>query len=53
LLNGDMPIEAVARELGYAETASFTHAFIRWTGSSPSRFRASARGRRSATDSAQ
>ena len=52
LLNDDLPIEAVARQLGYAETASFTRAFIRWTGSSPSRFRASARCDRSATDSA-
>ena len=33
-----MAVEAVAERLGYAETASFTHAFRRWTGQSPSRF---------------
>ncbi|MCF4165407.1 AraC family transcriptional regulator [Zavarzinia compransoris] len=31
-------VEAVAERLGYAETASFTHAFRRWTGVSPSTF---------------
>ncbi|PWR21925.1 AraC family transcriptional regulator [Zavarzinia compransoris] len=31
-------VEAVAERLGYAETASFTHAFRRWTGDSPGRF---------------
>ena len=39
LLAGNAPIEAIARQLGYAETASFTHAFIRWTGMRPSEFR--------------
>lgn len=39
MLATGMPIEAIARHLGYAETASFTHAFSRWTGLSPSRFR--------------
>jgi len=33
------PIEAIALQLGYAETASFIHAFQRWAGCSPSRFR--------------
>jgi AraC-like DNA-binding protein len=39
LLTGSAPVELIAQQLGYAETASFTHAFTRWTGLSPSRFR--------------
>jgi len=39
LLAGNAPIETIAQQLGYAETASFTHAFIRWTGLPPSEFR--------------
>lgn len=39
MLSTDVPIEIIARHLGYAETASFTHAFTRWTGLSPSAFR--------------
>ena len=39
LLAGNAPIETIARQLGYAETASFTHAFTRWTGLRPSEFR--------------
>lgn len=39
LLATDAPIETIARQLGYAETASFTHAFTRWTGMAPSVFR--------------
>ena len=35
LLRAGLPVQAVARRLGYAETASFTHAFTRWKGSSP------------------
>jgi AraC-like DNA-binding protein len=34
-----MSVEQIADSLGYAETASFTHAFKRWTGSSPRQFR--------------
>ncbi len=44
LLSGDEPIEAIAAHLGYAETASFTHAFTRWTGMPPSHFRARSHG---------
>jgi AraC-like DNA-binding protein len=44
MLAGNEPIEAIAARLGYAETASFTHAFTRWTGMPPSHFRARARG---------
>jgi AraC-like DNA-binding protein len=34
-----MPIARIAEEMGYSETASFRHAFQRWSGTSPSRFR--------------
>lgn len=33
-----LKVEAVAERLGYAETASFTHAFRRWTGRPPSSY---------------
>jgi len=39
LVTGRLPVEAVARRLGYAETASFTHAFRRWKGVSPRAYR--------------
>ncbi len=39
LVTGRLPVEAVARRLGYAETASFTHAFRRWKGCSPRAYR--------------
>jgi len=35
LSTGSLTVEQVARRLGYAETASFTHAFTRWKGVSP------------------
>ncbi|AYC34918.1 AraC family transcriptional regulator [Pseudomonas cavernae] len=35
-----MPIQRIAEAMGYSETASFRHAFQRWSGVSPSRFRA-------------
>lgn len=44
LLAGDESIESIATQLGYAETASFTHAFTRWTGMPPSHFRGKSRG---------
>lgn len=31
-----MTVESTARRLGYSETAAFTHAFTKWTGSPPS-----------------
>ena len=34
-----LPIEAIAQQLGYAESAAFIHAFQRWAGMSPSVFR--------------
>jgi AraC-like DNA-binding protein len=39
-----LSVEQIADSLGYAETASFTHAFKRWTGRPPSRFRQVAGG---------
>jgi AraC-like DNA-binding protein len=34
-----LPVEVVARELGFAESSSFVPAFRRWTGTSPGAFR--------------
>lgn len=34
-----LTVESVAERLGYAETASFIHAFTRWTGMSPGKYR--------------
>lgn len=34
-----LPIEQIAERLGYSESASFTHAFRRWTGKTPQSFR--------------
>jgi AraC-like DNA-binding protein len=39
LLAEGLSIEAIAQRLGYAETASFTHAFTRWEGVAPRYFR--------------
>lgn len=36
-------VESVGERLGYAETASFIHAFKRWTGTTPGKFRAEQR----------
>jgi len=35
----DLPLTEVGWSLGYADLSSFTHAFQRWTGSTPSNFR--------------
>ena len=35
----DLPMSRVAEVLGFSETASFRHAFVRWSGMPPSRFR--------------
>jgi AraC-like DNA-binding protein len=35
----DLPIARIAEQLGYSETASFRHAFQRWSGQSPSFYR--------------
>ncbi len=42
LATGGLTVEQVAIRLGYAETASFTHAFTRWKGLSPRAFTAAA-----------
>ncbi|WP_314353418.1 AraC family transcriptional regulator [Pseudomonas rhodesiae] len=34
-----MPIHCIAEQLGFSETASFRHAFVRWSGVAPSQFR--------------
>lgn len=35
-----LPIHRIAEELGFSETASFRHAFTRWSGVAPSHYRA-------------
>lgn len=36
----EWPIYRIAEALGFSETASFRHAFVRWSGVAPSQFRA-------------
>jgi AraC-like DNA-binding protein len=43
LAGAGMSVEAVARQLGYAEPASFIRAFQRWTGATPAAYRRQAR----------
>jgi AraC-like DNA-binding protein len=43
-----MTVDEVAERLGYAEAASFIHAFKRWKGTSPAAYRARDRARRGA-----
>ncbi|NWB40414.1 AraC family transcriptional regulator [Pseudomonas sp. E6002] len=35
----ELPIYRIAEALGFSETASFRHAFVRWSGVAPSQFR--------------
>ena len=44
LMNPSLSISEIAWLLGYSEVSTFTRAFHRWTGASPSARRASARG---------
>jgi AraC-like DNA-binding protein len=44
LMNQSLSISEIAWLLGYSEISTFTRAFQRWTGASPSATRASARG---------
>ena len=41
LRDRELPISEIAWLLGYREIGSFTHAFKRWTGTTPSQFRSS------------
>lgn len=38
-----MPIIAIAQSLHYADPSAFTHAFRRWSGTTPTRWREAAR----------
>ena len=40
LAEDQLPIYQIAEILGFSETASFRHAFLRWSGVAPSHFRA-------------
>ncbi|MEC7760645.1 MAG: helix-turn-helix domain-containing protein [Pseudomonadota bacterium] len=42
LLSTDLPITEIAQRTGFADLTSFEHAFRRWTGDPPRRFRESA-----------
>ena len=44
LLQDDLTIEQIASQLGFSSSSTFSRAFVRWTGSRPSEWRAS-RGR--------
>jgi AraC-like DNA-binding protein len=46
LRTSDVPVAELADRLGYASESSFSHAFTRLAGTSPSRFRRDARARR-------
>ncbi|EXF91776.1 AraC family transcriptional regulator [Pseudomonas fluorescens HK44] len=39
LYEDQLPIYRIAEALGFSETASFRHAFVRWSGVAPSQFR--------------
>jgi len=39
LCEDELPIYRIAEALGFSETASFRHAFVRWSGVAPSQFR--------------
>lgn len=49
LTNTSLPIEEVAQQLGYAESAAFIHAFKRWSGQSPRAYRQGGAGPASAS----
>ncbi len=39
LRESSLPVETIAQQLGYTEAAAFIHAFQRWAGQTPARFR--------------
>ena len=39
MTGSDMPVEAVAHELGFSEPSAFYRAFVKWTGTTPHRYR--------------
>ena len=41
LIDRELPVSQIAWLLGYQEVSSLTHAFKRWTGTTPRRFRLS------------
>lgn len=43
LLDQSLTTSQIAKDLGYSDTANFSHAFKRWTGQSPSAFRQAGR----------
>lgn len=45
LTQGTLSVKEVAAQLGYADTAAFSHAFTRWNGQSPSEFQRARAGR--------
>jgi AraC-like DNA-binding protein len=47
LAQSALTVDDIARDLGYADAAGFTRAFVRWTSSTPSAYRKKARGRAS------
>lgn len=45
LASGDMPMDALAQQLGFSDTANFYHAFRRWEGQTPGAWRKLARSK--------
>jgi AraC-like DNA-binding protein len=39
LTSAGLTVEQTARQLGYADTSSFVHAYRRWTGTTPGQLR--------------
>jgi AraC-like DNA-binding protein len=52
LSDRELPVSEIAWLLGYREVSSLTHAFRRWTGMTPRRFRSSDRRRKKGNNSA-
>lgn len=53
LAQSNLPVSRIAEELGFKETASFRHAFQRWSGTAPSHFRQLAHSLEATTAPAQ